>query len=394
MILNKQNWQNNFWFGENDRAQNLRLVRMAQPKTADMRLATITWAEPDPLRVWGVDVSGRWDGNVNFSPTKAAGASFAIIKCMDGTVPTRLWLENRRRAIAAGLVTGEYCWLYPNKHVSAKAQAQAVWNLIKGQPRQLPLTVDFEWTRWQGAWSNPTYADLEIFLAEFVRLAGYRPIVYTAAGFTNPMGRVPETILSLCAGIWVANYNVPKPTMPMGVSKWLFWQFAATGEASRLAPNDTGKLELDLNYYGGTEKELYKLGGLLVGEPPSNDGENPMPEYRFEATSNYRMSLRPQPTTSNQPQETIPVGVVMRGDFVSTGADRWLHVLEAGGAAKDGWVAIVYQGVTYCTLTDHGDPAPTPAPQPAVYPVRLDGTVTLSDGSTHAFTVTEFTKDS
>ena len=341
-LLNKQYWQNNAWWGEKSRERNQR-----HHERAPERLITLTWAEPEPGRVWGVDTS-HWDGNVDFRVTKATGASFAIIKCMDGTVPTRFWPENYGRAAGAGLIVGSYCWLYPDKYVSCRAQAQAVFERIRIVRKQLPLTVDFEWSKFQGLPANPNYTDLDIFLTEFIRLAGYRPMVYTAAGFTNPLGRVPDSIKSKVSYWWIANYGVTAPLLPLGLSGWTFWQFASSGEARVIAPNDSGKLETDLNYFNGTEKELFALAG--VDAPP--DGET-MP-YRYEAVSTYNMSLRPDHNVNNSPTGSVLAGQKMRGDVVweATG-EQWLQVVEVNSVAKSGWVAIVHMGKTYCHLTDN-----------------------------------------
>lgn len=251
MIVNKQFILNNLIWGENSRGQNRQ----------EKGLLPAVFVSPDNSRIWGTDHS-PWDGNVNMNAVKATGASFTIIKCMDGTVPSRFWLENRNRAIAAGLIVGDYCWLYPNNRVSAGAQAQAVWNLIKNEPKQLPLTVDFEWTRYMGQSANPIYADLELFVTEFTRLSGYEPMVYSAAGYMNPMGRMPDSLRAKISYFWFANYGVLSPTLPFGFLRWDFWQFACTGDATVISPNDSGKLETDLNYWYSNLDSLRRVAGL------------------------------------------------------------------------------------------------------------------------------------
>src|SRR5688572_1158401 len=111
--MNKQYLLNNLWFGENSRERNRQKAGLLRG----------LFVSPDNARIWGTDHS-PWDGNVNMSIVHANGASFTFLKCMDGTVGSRYWLENRQRAIAAGLITGDYSWLYANKNVSCKAQAQ------------------------------------------------------------------------------------------------------------------------------------------------------------------------------------------------------------------------------------------------------------------------------
>jgi GH25 family lysozyme M1 (1,4-beta-N-acetylmuramidase) len=260
----------NFIFGENSRHRN-RSERVKELYAGGvLRAATQSFVAPNPLRIWGIDISGKWDGNVDLSATREIGASFVIGKCIDGTVPTRLWRENRNRALDVGLIVGEYAWLYPDNKVSCAAQARAVWDLIKAEPKQMPLTIDFEWTRYMGVSANPNYSDLDKWVTEFTRLSGYKPGFYSAAGYMNQVGTMPRALRDKFSFFWVANYGVSAPTMPIAFlpSEWDFWQFSATGEAVVIAPNDTGKLEVDLDYWRGDLESLKELAGLgQVSQP-------------------------------------------------------------------------------------------------------------------------------
>src|SRR3990167_2096969 len=108
-------------------------------------------------------------------------------------------------------------------------------------------------------------------------------MVYTAAGFTNPLGRVPDSIKSKVSYWWIANYGVTAPLLPLGLSGWTFWQFASSGEARVIAPNDSGKLETDLNYFNGSENDLRAMAGLDAEEPPPDTGET-MAKYKVTVT--------------------------------------------------------------------------------------------------------------
>jgi len=275
MNFNKQFFLNNLWFGENFR----RPGQVRELWDVD-QLITTALVEPNYFQVWGTDHSGKWDGNVNFGPMVLKGARFTFLKCIDGTVASPLYYENRDRARSLGMLTGPYGWLYRNKDVPGRAQAQAYWERIKTEKKQLPATIDFEWTKYLGQWSNPTYSDLQIHAEEFIRLAGYKPILYSAPGFMNPMGPIPKAILELFEAIWLAHYGVLVPQLPMGVADWDFHQFASMGDASIISPNDSGKLEVDLNYCKDLQT-LFRLAGITEPPPPV---EEPMPETIVEGT--------------------------------------------------------------------------------------------------------------
>jgi len=304
--------------------------------------------QPDNNRVWGVDVSGRWDGLVNWVVTRSRGASFAIVKCTEGTVNTRLFVENVTAAIKAGLIGGAYHWLHRNSVVSCKAQALAAWNRIKLFPKLLPLVIDLESTKWNGQSSNPTYADVELFTDEFIRLSGRKPILYSSPGFLASLGPIPASLLRKLAGVHIAHYGVVKPSF----DNWLFWQFSPEGDATLITPNDYGKLEVDLNYYRGDLQSLYALAG---GDP------DPLPEPPKEETMQYKFTYSPftkERTTPDANSVTNLTGNVYYADavvnvleIVDEGVNKWFK-LDNGRYA-----AYIYNGTTRAVPV-------TPAPVP------------------------------
>lgn len=345
--MNRQFWLNNLWHGENSRERNRRelSVLLYEGGTAPTLLSA-----PDNSRLWGTDHS-PWDGNVNMNAVKANGATFTFIKCMDGTVASKCWLENRQRALAAGLIVGDYSWLYPHNKVDCKLQAQAAWNRIKGQPKQLPLVIDFEWTKYAGVWANPTYLDLEIFVTEWIRLAGYKPMVYSAPGYMNPMGPMPESLKGKLAGVWFANYGVASPMLPYGFSAWDFWQFACTGDATVISPNDAGKLEVDLNYWRSNLDSLKKLAGISVEvtppppPPPVEPAPEPEPESKVWVGTALEdwIRVRSAPSTAVgtftgsyiQSEEEFTGRLWQGNDWV------WMKIVSANGTDLIGkWVAV------------------------------------------------------
>lgn len=253
----KQRLQNNLLYGEQG-------GRRKEPSATSYSLVY-----PDFTRMWGVDIS-PWDGNVTLSKTESLGAAFVFIKAIDGTLPSRNFVANRSRALEVGLFHGPYGWLYPNVNVSCVLQARAYSDLLALYPSELPPAIDFEWTRYAGRRSNPNYSDLSVWVREFRRLGNRKPILYSAAGFMDPLGAIPAELKEQFEGIWIANYGVTQPMMPRGYgdNEWKFHQFTASGDAANITPNDAGKLEVDLNYVNMTFEELARLAGHADVPPP------------------------------------------------------------------------------------------------------------------------------
>lgn len=278
--------------------------------------------QPDLSRIWGTDVS-PWDGNVRLDVTKGIGAEFTFIKAIDGTLTARYFVENRQRAMGAGLLHGAYGWLYRDANVSCVAQAQAFHALLQKYPMELPAVIDFEPTSWAGQASNPNYADLRKWVTEFLRLGNRKPILYSAAYFMNPQGQIPEDLKAMFEGLWVAHYGTVNPSLPAGykAGEWLFHQFTSSGDARTYSPNDVNKLEVDMNYAISKER-LYQLAGIV---PP---GGGKMLYGKVTATSLY---TRSGPGTS---YPTVGAGL-LKDDQVeaSEKVSGWWHLTKVNGKA-------------------------------------------------------------
>lgn len=303
-----QYFGNNLWYGEQKREG-------APVYFADLAALVL----PDQSRTWGTDIS-PWDGNVRLETTANKGASFVFVKGIDGTLQARYFVENRQRAINAGLINGAYGWLYRNVNVSCVAQAQAYDTLLNKYPVDLPAVIDFEPTKWGGVASNPTYADLRLWATEWLRLGNRKPILYSAAYYMDSFGPMPSDLRDMFEGLWVANYGALSPAMPMGwgAGNWLFHQFASAGDASILSPNDVGKKEVDLNYAISAQK-LYELADLV---PPPPSGGTTMNGKIIATALNIR-----QGAGANY----LDIGDLLNGDLVtaSESLGGWWHLTDA-----------------------------------------------------------------
>lgn len=373
----------NLVFGENSRQYNSLAHLNSLHIGADTRTVTQSFTEPDQSRVWGFDVSGKWDGKVNMQMAKDYGASFVFIKVIDGTIPTAYWRENIEAAIDAGLIWGPYGWLYPDKCVSCTAQAKAYYELIKDYPVQIPAMIDFEWTRWMGQTANPNYQDLQKWVSWYREYSGINPGFYSAAGYMNNFGTMPRSLRDMFEYFCVANYGVTRPLMPMGFrpEEWDFWQFSCTGDAQKIARGNLGKLELDLQYFNGNKEEL----GLFLGlDSTPDDGEQEGTTMQGTVKPSY--SLRVRDAGGADTGIRLAAGDVVYGP-VANGRISFQRIYRLGRTVEQvaGNAATVdpSNGVAWMILADV--PEPTPEPQPD-FPPRIGYTL---DGVTIKWYVPE-----
>jgi len=313
----KQTFQNNLWYGEN--------VRL---RSADTPRLTGALIQPDYNRVWGVDVSGRWDGIVNFAVTKALGASFAFIKGVDGAIPTRYYKENYNKAVEVHLPCGPYAWLYRDVNVKCTAQAQALHDLNQKYPPQLPSVIDFEATKYGGVQSNPNFSDLDKWVTEWLRLGNPEPLLYSGKYYMNDYGpgRIGENLKAKLAGLFIAAYGTNNPGLPLGWSEYEYHQFSAEGDAQLIAPGNLGKIELDLDY---------AARAIL---PPPDNGGIPMDKY-MKVTDAVTQSLNVRSSGENLgAQNDLGSFNLLRGDII--------HVVESKPNNYQRFVALYRENVS------------------------------------------------
>jgi GH25 family lysozyme M1 (1,4-beta-N-acetylmuramidase) len=207
---------------------------------------------PDTARVWGVDVSHWNPAPVDFQRMKDLyHLDFAIIKGADGTITSRYFRENVASAKASGIPWGMYVWLYPNNKISIAAQVQAWRTLEVELAPPMGVLIDCEWTTFAGAPANPLTADLRMAHDKYFALSTTHATTYTAKGYADTnlknfdWSREP---------LWIANYGVTSPALPIGATTYQFWQFTSTLDGWKLDP--TGNQKLDGNYFNGTHTEF------------------------------------------------------------------------------------------------------------------------------------------
>ena len=189
--------------------------------------AAPTFFEIDTTRCFGMDISGAYDGVVDWVTFYKYGGRFAFIKAVDGILHSELCCQ-LGGGKSGGSFTRPYFWLYPNACISGGGQARAWWQAVQNDPGELPGMIDMEWTMWLGKQNNPQTNDLYGAAVPYAALAGRNPMIYSAPGYLAQYF-VPSSAW-LSYPLVIANYGVIQPpaVQPWGTN-WTFWQAADTG---------------------------------------------------------------------------------------------------------------------------------------------------------------------
>lgn len=244
-------WLQHLRYGEQNRDKNRRRQGIFFARAGE----AVTYPDypipTDPAVVWGVDLAGVYNGVPDYVKLKARGCRIVIIKAADGTYKGKLFDENVKAARDAGIeVVGGYCWLYRTARVSASAQANAWWNIVKDYGLDL-VVCDFEWTSWNGQADNPTHTDLDAVTSAFEKLSGFPMWVYSAPGYLQ---QYPVTLYN--RPLWIANYNVAAPNTNL---PYKLWQCSETWPGAELGFNPLDSKYEDGDIFNGTVEDFNRL---------------------------------------------------------------------------------------------------------------------------------------
>lgn len=208
---------------------------------------------PTGTTIKGVDVS-TYQGAVDWTKVKAAGIDFAFARISDGTAnPDDQFTANWQGMKAAGIVRGAYQYWEAGDDPAAQAALVASSLKTAGglEAGDLPVVMDIETA--DGASAATIEANMKTWLAAVQTSTGLQPLIYTSEG-TYPITATTYDTYPL----WVANYvtsSTACPVMPVGWTKWVFWQNGDAGTVSGI----TGGVDTDL--YNGTLAQLMTFAG-------------------------------------------------------------------------------------------------------------------------------------
>jgi uncharacterized repeat protein (TIGR02543 family) len=258
-----------------------------------------------------------------------------------------------QRARAAGLPFGFYIYLRPQADpaVSVK-QASYFYNLIKQYPYRCIPVIDIEYdTLNEPAWTltgAQVTASVAAFAAEFKRLSGQEPMIYTYLYYAN-------TYLGSELGkyrLWIANYNTTAPGNTSSWTEYDMWQYTSKALVSGVpaGPIDMNRATTNIllktvtfNSQGGSAVNSFKASyhsTIPVPAEPTRTGYTFKGWYR-DAACTLPWYFATQIVTANT---TIyagwqPLVYTVAFDY-QNGGERLINPAEFGSAL----------------------PAPTPAP--------------------------------
>jgi GH25 family lysozyme M1 (1,4-beta-N-acetylmuramidase) len=245
----------------------------------------------------GPDVS-FYQGNpkdglfINFQKMKDYGVNFVIVKAGQHTWRDPAFDYNWKEAKRVGLPRASYFFL--DKDGDGKAQAELYWQILKDDPGEGPLVVDFEWG--SGEWDG-----LYAFLVRIRELSGYHPEriwIYTGKYYWIDHGpkTQAEKLWFLRHPLWLAVYNstLEAEDVPYPWLEPVMWQ---KGTTIVWGP-DLGvhSLELDWNIFnGGIELFNRYFTTNYIPPQPEETGGNEV-EYKVVWTKGVARRTGPKAT--------------------------------------------------------------------------------------------------
>lgn len=225
---------------------------------------------------------------------------------------------HREEILKRNKPVGAYAYIIGSQ--SPRAQAETFYNATKSVGISAGLWNDVEDQREVTKLSEPV---VDAFMLEIEGLAQVQVDIYTGVwAWFNIMRNGSHKYGD--RKLWIANYGVLEPRLPMYSSWDKFWMWQHT-EHGRLPGYHSN---LDLNRFGGTEQEFRNwVGGIDLPEPPE---ENDM---FFRAKCIVRsLRIRRTPDTSDL---SNVVGGLSRNDIVDVfevssngwyriGVNRWV----------------------------------------------------------------------
>ena len=191
----------------------------------------------------GIDVS-KWQGDIDFSKVKNAGASFVMIRVgsQSGTggdyVLDPTFKQNIENALKNDLKVGVYFYSYADSKKEAQKQANWVIKQIKDYEISLPVVFDFE------SFDAFNQMELSIFglnevansFIETINDAGYEGVLYGSKNYLNAIWKYHT------APVWLAHYT--DQTNYDG--EYFMWQMCDDGKIDGI----DGYVDIDILYKG------------------------------------------------------------------------------------------------------------------------------------------------
>lgn len=181
----------------------------------------------------GIDVS-HFQGTVSWQKVQQAGILFAFAKATDGVTWTDPdFTANWSGMKEAGLLRGAYHFFEPAD--DAAQQAAFFLSVVQLESGDLPPVLDVEKA---ASTSEALWQGVQTWLEQVAAATGVQPILYMSPGFADQYN-APSSLAAY--PLWIADYGVAQPTLPLGWTTWLIWQLSESGAVNGV----TGAVDLD-----------------------------------------------------------------------------------------------------------------------------------------------------
>lgn len=253
----------------------------------------------------GVDVS-VYNRTIDWMQVKRAGISFGYARVNDGvTIKDPTFQTNFAAMKTAGVKRGAYLFFEPGQDPTAQADALLLSLSQAGFTfGDLIPVIDVEVT---GGQSPATIvSNLQTVVHTIQAALGVSPVIYTTAGFWN--SRVGGSTAFAGDPLWVANWGVTCPHIPLGRTTWTLWQYSDLGSI----PGIVGPVDLDqsngpkLPIYTDTTPPVLTLPSTITMNAPSPAGA--VVSYHVTATdpdnSPDQLTIQCAPSSGS----TFPIG--------------------------------------------------------------------------------------
>lgn len=197
---------------------------------------------------------------VNFEKMRAMVPG-VIIRAGQGTWGDDMFHYSWQNAKRMGLLRGSYFFF--DSRYNPKRQAEKYCSALEGDYGEMELWCDFE-ERYGGdytGWKN-WYDFME-------RIKAINPEaklgVYTGYYYFNEFVKTDDARAYFGQyPLWIANYN-PSPLIPTAWKDYTYWQYTDSADGKQYG---SAGLEIDLNYFNGTEEEFYARYGAAKPTTP------------------------------------------------------------------------------------------------------------------------------
>lgn len=176
---------------------------------------------------------------------KKNNVKFVFIKATQGvTRVNNLYQNQRDNAKSQGILYAPYHFFNPadDPYLQAKFFLENVGTFDN---TQLPPMLDWEISEFQSTEKQIMAA--KIWLEEVEKATGAKPIIYTSKGFFDKLGNTDDFS---SYPLFIANYNVNCPDLPVQWNNWVFWQ-KGVGEIQGIIYH-----KADIDVFNGSEEDL------------------------------------------------------------------------------------------------------------------------------------------